>query len=337
VNIINKLRFPKPSEVYDTFWRFAAERQEIFFRRLCDTQPPWTTDPILAAYKFTNVYRASDRTSQFLIKNVLYRGDQSHEETFFRCILFKIFNRQSTWELLETTLGEVRYSTYSFKRYDDILRAARDKGKRIFSAAYIMPTRAADLSDSAKHRNYLRLLERMMRDRVPSQLAELKSMAGAFTVLRGYPLFGDFLAYQLVTDINYSKITNFSEMEFVMPGPGARNGIRKCFSTMGELSESDVIRFMADRQNDEFSRLNLRFRSLWGRPLQLIDCQNLFCEVDKYARVAHPNIMGLTSRKRIKQKFTRNSQPIQYQYPPKWGINNHVESGRKEIPKDVRR
>src|SRR5258707_9985183 len=42
------------------------------------------------------------------------------------------------------------------------------------------------------------------------------------------------------------------------------------------------------------------FRS---RRLQLIDCQNLFCEVDKYARVAHPNIAGRTGRTRIKQKF----------------------------------
>ena len=30
----------------------------------------------------------------------------------------------------------------------------------------------------------------------------------------------------------------------------------------------------------------VEFRDLWGRPLQLIGCQNLFCEVDKYARVA---------------------------------------------------
>src|SRR5579871_3589055 len=48
------------SEVYDTYWRFAAERQSIFFRRTRGTPPPWTTDPVLATYKFTNAYRASD-------------------------------------------------------------------------------------------------------------------------------------------------------------------------------------------------------------------------------------------------------------------------------------
>ena len=45
---------------------------------------------------------------------------------------------------------------------------------------------------------------------------------------------------------------------------------------------------MAENQEDEFARRGIEFQTLWGRPLQLIDCQNLFCEVDKYARVYHP-------------------------------------------------
>ena len=61
-----------------------------------------------------------------------------------------------------------------------------------------------------------------------------------------------------------------------------------------------------------------------GRPLQLIDCQNLFCEVDKYARVAHPDINGLSNRKRIKQLFYPKENVINYWYPPKWGLNSKI-------------
>ena len=61
--------------------------------------------------------------------------------------------------------------------------------------------------------------------------------------------------------------------------------------------------------------------------MQLIDCQNLFCEVDKYARVAHPEAAGLTGRTRIKQKFAAQAQPIQFWYPPKWGINDRIAAG----------
>ena len=257
---------------------------------------------------------------------MIYQGEQTPKEVFFRCMLFKIFNRVSTWQLFEAEIGEVRYSTYSFDRYCDILNRAMQRGERIFSAAYIMPSHAAGFSDSSKHRNYLALLEKMIADEVPSRLLDLKSMRSAFELLRSFPLMGNFLAYQFVTDLNYSSLLKFSEMEFVVPGPGAKDGIQKCFATCGALSEEDIIRFVADQQNEEFARLGLNFRSLWGRPLQFIDCQNLFCEVSKYARVAHPEIHGLSGRKRIKQKFTANPQVIHYWFPPKWGLNERVGS-----------
>lgn len=118
-------------------------------------------------------------------------------------------------------------------------------------------------------------------------------------------------------------------MEFVVPGPGARDGIRKCFTDLGGLNEVDVIRLVTDRQQQEFARLELPFQSLFDRPLQLIDCQNLFCEVDKYARLAHPDIKGRSERKRIKQLYRWRSQPLTYWYPPKWGLNDLLLARRR--------
>ena len=65
------------TEVFDTYWRFAAERQRIFFRKAAGNQPPWTSDPILVRYRFTNAYRAADRVSQFLIREVQLGGPQN--------------------------------------------------------------------------------------------------------------------------------------------------------------------------------------------------------------------------------------------------------------------
>ena len=91
------------------------------------------------------------------------------------------------------------------------------------------------------------------------------------------------------------------------------------------MSEKEIIKIVADRQEIEFERLGLSFKSLWGRKLQLIDCQNLFCEVDKYSRVRHPNITGNSKRTRIKQKYKRNHEPIEYWFPPKWNLNHLLE------------
>lgn len=321
-----KLEPAKPTIVYDTYWRFAAERQEIFFRRLEASRPPWTNDPILAEYKFTNAYRASDRVSQYLIRNVIYHGDQSPEELFFRIILFKLFNKIKTWELLHQTFGHISYADFNPAEYDSVLTTALDGGQTIYSAAYIMPSGSREIGPTKKHRTHLRLLERMMEDEVAVRLRDSRSMQEAFAILRSYPMMGDFLAYQYVTDLNYSTLLHFSEMEFVVPGPGAKGGISKCFSSLGGLSEIDIIKLIADRQAEEFERLGLNFRSLWGRPLQLIDCQNLFCEVDKYSRVRHPEVEGIGQRSRIKQKFAWNSEPIDYWFPPKWGLNEKMAS-----------
>ena len=322
--VFSSLAPARPTEVYDTFWYFAAERQAMFFKRLRGWPYPWTQDAILRRYKFTNAYRASDRVSQYLIRNVIYKGDQEGREVFFRTVLFKIFNRIETWEMLENEFGTISYADYSFARYNSFLTRAIESGRRLFSAAYIMPSGGRRSGRSRKHSRYLQLLGWMMQDAVPERLSETRNMREAFDLLRGYPMIGDFLAYQYITDLNYSEITDFGEMEFVIPGPGARNGIRKCFEDLGGLSESDIIKVVADRQEEEFERLELEFESLWGRPLQLIDCQNLFCEVDKYARVAHPYAKGVTNRTRIKQTYSPNPKPVSYWYPPKWGINHLI-------------
>ncbi len=68
------------------------------------------------------------------------------------------------------------------------------------------------------------------------------------------------------------------------------------------------------------------FPSPVGSPLQLIDCQNLFCETDKYARVAHPEVQGISGRTRIKQTYRPKSNPISLWYPPEWGINEAVKA-----------
>lgn len=311
-----------PTEVFNTYWRFAAARQQAYEARQARETGPWTSDPIIRQHRFTNCYRAADRVSQYLIRNVSYLGSQKPEEIAFRTLLFKLFNRISTWDLLASEVEEIAWSSYSFERYNQILCAAFTQGKRLYSPAYVVPP--PKLGEARKHSNHLRLIELMMSDCVADRVISARTLMGAFKVLRSYPAIGDFLGYQFVIDLNYSAFLDYDEAEFVVAGPGARDGIRKCFGPAADGIEAEVIRYMADHQDEHFSRLGLTFQGLRGRPLQLVDCQNLFCEVDKYSRVAHPEISGHSGRQRIKQRYRPAGRVPPGWFPPKWGINTEL-------------
>ncbi len=307
-----------PSEVFASYWHLASERQLIFYRRLAGLAAPWTGDDILASHRFTNAYRASDRVSQYLINNVIPDSAPHPDDMFFRIVLFKIFNRIETWEMLERELGPLHSSGFSVAAADQVLARALASGQRIYSAAYIMPS--PPFGHRVKHSNHLDLLRLMMRDELPERMAGASSLEEAYRKLLAYPSIGPFLAYQYVIDLNYSTLLNFDESDFVMPGPGAVDGIRKCFGNTGGLSGADLIRLTSEVASGCCEALGLCEPSLWGRPLKLIDYQNLYCEVGKYARVAHPGIAGTSRRTRIKHRFRPIAARITAQYPDKWGL-----------------
>lgn len=324
--IFVKPKRPKPSTVFQSYWKFAYKRQQVFFSRLNGCSAPWTDDPIINEYKFTNAYRASDRVSQYLIKNVIYSENWSLEDTVFRVLLFKLFNKIETWELLESQIGEITYKNFSVSKYDSILENAMASGGRIYSAAYIIPSGSKQKYKGVrKHKFHLLLLDSLMKSHLHQQLHEAGTMESAFKILLNIESLGPFLAYQFITDLNYAKHFSFSESEFVVPGPGALDGIKKCFIDLGEYSQKDIIKMMYEEQNEHFANEGYDFMSLWGRPLQLIDCQNIFCEVDKYSRVAHPDVQGISGRTRIKQKFSPKQDLLTVWYPPKWGINQKIK------------
>jgi hypothetical protein len=314
---------PKPTPVYDTYWQFAVRRQDILRRRLEGQSQPWTTDPILARYRFTNAYRASDRVSQYLIRNVIYNADWQPTDLVFRVLLFKIFNRIETWEYLREHVGEITYDEFDADHYGNVLTCARREGVRIYSPAYIMPSPERAFGFREKHRNHLALLTSMLESGVSRRVCEAESLREVFQTLSAFPGLGPFLAFQYAIDLNYSPLTYFDEMDFVVAGPGAKDGLAKCFVNYEEYQDADLVKLVADRQELEFQRRGLKFESLGGRRLQLVDCQNLFCEIAKYARIRHPEYPGTTGRNKIKQTFRPRRDPVTLWFPPKWRMSEH--------------
>lgn len=303
--------------VYDAYWQFACERQDAFFRRLRG-DAVYTRDNIIARFRFTNAYRALDRVSQYLIRCVI-PDSHSVRDTFFRILLFKIFNKIETWELLSEALGPLHADNLDWKKAEQTLRSAMLRGESIYSAAYIMPS--PHLGGASKHENHLNLLRRLLDEGIAEKWAHAKSLRSLYEMMLRIPSFGKFLAFQYAIDLNYGDYTRLDEDGFVVAGPGALDGISKCFVDTKGLTAETIIAAVTERQGLEFAKRGQTFRSLYGRPLKRIDCQNLFCEISKYSRLSHPQYTGISGRTKIKQSYRplRSSYPAPT-FPDFWGL-----------------
>lgn len=130
---------PRP-RIYDLYWYYASERQRMFERRLTGEPGPWTSDPILREFKFCNVFRAADRVSQYMIRDVCYHGEPcTDEDRLFQITSFRTFSKTATWATVRDILG--RYPTLddlaegSFGR---ALDTARQRNGGLYTGAFIL-------------------------------------------------------------------------------------------------------------------------------------------------------------------------------------------------------
>jgi hypothetical protein len=328
-------KFPTPRhDVFDLYWYFAAERQAIFERRMAELPSPWTKDPILQSYKFCNVYRASDRISQYLIKDVIYNQSGANpDDRLFQIIAFRTFSESSTWEQFKNFLGQ-NPTLDDLKRgsFVQAVEHAKKTNGKLYTNAFILCANNA-YGHCSKHLNHIELFKHMfLKDSLAEKLLKARSLQEIYHLLHKYPLMGDFMSYQITVDINYSNLINFSENSFVKTGPGSLRGIKKAFVELGEYSPEEVITWTVENQKVEMERRGLEFHGLFGRPLHAIDCQGLFCELDKYCRVKLPDLTS--TRTRIKTKFSPQKTKIQYFFPPKWELNSQIEKRTQRLFSD---
>jgi len=313
---------PEPrTGVYELYWTFASRRQAAFEARLSGQQWPWSDDRILQIYKFCNVYRAADRVSQYMIRDVAYKEDSrvTASDRLFQIVAFRTFSRIETWEALTQQLGRAPCLEHlKSGEFESALNLAKVKHGGLYTGAFILCANKAFGFDE-KHRNHVALFKHMfLVDACADKLLNALSLQAIVKTLETYPLIGPFMAYQIAIDLNYSNLISFNENDYTQAGPGALRGLKKAFVSLGDFSPADAILWMVDRQEEEFRRLELPFNGLFGRRLHGIDCQGLFCELDKYCREAVPELTS--ARSRIKAKYASGGGEISLFFPPKWNL-----------------
>lgn len=310
---------PRPG-IYELYWKFAYERQKVFMARYEGLPAPWTDDVIIQQYKFCNVFRATDRVSQYMIKEVCYNQEPSSaEDRIFQIVAFRFFSNIETWDAIKTIFDRSpMIDDLANGRFEGALEDVRAQNGKLYTGAFILCATDA-YGRRLKHLNHIELFKDMFINQgMGKKIVEAQSLKEIYQMLHSFPLIGDFMAYQIAIDLNYSEYVNFSENEFTQAGPGALRGIKKVFQNTNGLTPNEVIMWMVDHQEEEFKRLGYDFDGLFGRKIHAIDAQGLFCETDKYCREAAPQLAS--ARSRIKAKYANPKKQDELFFPPKWNI-----------------
>ena len=123
--------------------------------------PPWSDDPILNQYKFTNVKREHDRTTAWMRENFtnVHAPAASAGETVFNCALFRLFGTTALASLAGWTT-----SAYDAEALERVAHACRAEHGHAFTPAYCLPFHNSEVSGAASaQRAYERVCRRYLQ------------------------------------------------------------------------------------------------------------------------------------------------------------------------------
>jgi len=288
----------------ERFFAFINEREEISLRKEADLLavqefkapqgPPWTQDPILQNWKFTNVFRHHDRTSMMLRKK-LY-GPNFHEDRrsiLMNCALARYFG---TWEFSEA-VGWQEYEEFEF---EDIKRLATERllrRERVFTGAYVITNQGIS---APKQEVVVDIFLKSLHENTPAivKLAEehqsWRKVASAMSTLLGFGGTG-FMTKEVLLDTTYTGFwidgKSTQDGDFTYPvdwwswtpiGPGGRRGAARVGGDDSGASASESYSFTTIMDLYEAQCQYWRHRD---RKLAPTDIQFQLCEFDKYERV----------------------------------------------------
>lgn len=259
----------------ELFWYWISERHSIYLKRQAGLPKPWTTDPILRDYKFTNPFRENDRGTVWLRENFLTpHANDPLELLAFNICWYRMFNWWGTGERLGWQ------TDWDVEKIQNKLEIALLSGEQVFTGAHIVyspPGRGKVEAIVDVCNDLLKISSLVAQDAKDNQ-----SLETVFERLRTVYCVGGFMAYEMVSDMRHTKLLEDATdiMTWANPGPGCQRGLQR----LGVPFRPDGVAIESMRQlltnSQWFGRLANSFPKL-----EMRDIEHSLCEFDKYCRV----------------------------------------------------
>ena len=264
------------SEQVNRFFAWINERHAIYLRKKEGRPWPWTKDPILQTYKFTNVFRELD-TETILLRENWREPYADHPHLWFAIAAYRAIGLYSTMRVLGFPNNPVRW----LPRVSQTLQRWSIERRRVFTGAYIICFGVVPPGKSYIADVLLKGLWDARRTLEP-RLRE-GSIQGAFDALREHRGWGPFMAYEVVTDLRHTRYLNKATdiMTWANIGPGSRRGINRILrqpvkATLSTTTGLSVMQELLARSDAETHS--------YVPALEIRDIEHSLCEFDKYER-----------------------------------------------------
>lgn len=283
-------------------YNFIHRRYRIHLRKDVLREPqPWTKDEVLKEFRFTNVRREHDRETLWLIRHITSNPDVTYEDKLLNCILFRLFNKHETSELIQQPI-------HFSKRYNPEVYRSVFEGKELSDPQFIFFTGAfitggmkralkwylpKGTEEDSMPMRVMKFMEHLYADRVVNKIKACQTQKAVYDLLRGYLGIGDFLAYQMFVDMTYIAEFPFSENEFTAAGPGCKMGLNFLFLDKDGMSYEECLFWLRENLGNQFVTVlgkpwypQKLFKDLpeHDRCLNVMSLENCFCELSKYIR-----------------------------------------------------
>lgn len=270
----------------EAFAGYIRERESIRVKRAAGLPSPWTKDPILHKYKFTNVHREDDaatkRFKAIYDKNI--NAKTKPEVTLLNCTIARYFG---TFEFMEHLGWLNDWNDDVAKSVIQTARARLGAGARVFTGAYVITNCGRTEPKEVVVCDFIG----SMWKRAPMVMSALKmrrSWEAAYDVLKTVPGFGGsgFMSKEVLQDVLLTRFGKDADdaLTWSPVGPGARRGINRLQERDLHYGGGKEAFWVAELMAVQ-GAVNAELIGTGIKPLSAHDVQFCLCEFDKYERV----------------------------------------------------
>ncbi|MGE3770455.1 MAG: nucleotide kinase domain-containing protein [Bdellovibrionales bacterium] len=264
-------------------WDWIAERHRIFLKRAAGAAAPWSDDPIMQEYRFCNVFRELDKVTAWLRENWREPYADSPHLWIAMCLA-----RQVNWP---ATLAEVGFPVdgYDAKLVRQRLEARKARGEKVYTGAYMISAPTGRYDDMAKPQYTAEVVVGALWQAQDEFHAFFKNgrqptLEEVHAWLRRFRGWGDFMAYEVVTDLRHTRYLNKAAdiNTWAVAGPGAIRGLNRLH---GRPYKKSMTQMQAGDEMRELLALSKGNLPDFVPQLELRDIEHSLCETDKWLRI----------------------------------------------------